>query len=102
VPAQVFRRGCSQRQLHDGCDDAADRAAPALSHHVGTLENELGAVLFERHAHGVKLTVESQRLLDRAASIQRQMDRPKDDVRNGRGQPLGPVSLCIVGAASHG
>ena len=48
-----------------------------LCHQVGTLENELGAVLFERHAHGVKLTVEGQRLLDRAASIQRQMDRPK-------------------------
>jgi LysR family nitrogen assimilation transcriptional regulator len=75
-------------------------AQPALSNHIATIEEELGVVLFERHARGVKLTAEGQRLLDRAGSILRQLDRLKDDVRNGGGQPRGPVSLCIAGAVA--
>jgi LysR family nitrogen assimilation transcriptional regulator len=75
-------------------------AQPALSHHIAAIEEELGVVLFERHARGVKLTAEGQRLLDRGASILRQMDRLRDDVRNAGGKPRGPVSLCIAGAVA--
>jgi len=74
-------------------------AQPALSHHIASIEEELGVVLFERHARGVKLTAEGKRLLDRASSILRQLDRLKDDVRSG-GQPRGPVNLCIAGAVA--
>jgi LysR family nitrogen assimilation transcriptional regulator len=76
-------------------------AQPALSHHIATIEEELEVVLFERHARGVKLTIEGQRLLDRAASMLRQMDRLKDEVRSAGGLPRGPVSLCIAGAVAN-
>jgi LysR family nitrogen assimilation transcriptional regulator len=75
-------------------------AQPALSHHIATIEEELGVVLFERHARGVKLTPEGQRLFERATSILRQLDGLKDDVRNSGAQPRGPVSLCIAGAVA--
>jgi LysR family nitrogen assimilation transcriptional regulator len=75
-------------------------AQPALSHHIAAIEEELGVTLFERHARGVKLTAEGQRLLDRASSILRQLDRLGDDVRHGGGQPRGPVNLCIAGAVA--
>lgn len=75
-------------------------AQPALSHHIATIEQELGAVLFERHARGVRLTAAGQRLLDRASSILRQLDRLPDDVAHGGEQPRGPVSLCLAGAVA--
>lgn len=75
-------------------------AQPALSHHVAAMEEELGVPLLERHARGVKLTLEGQRLLDRAASILRQMDRLRDDVRDAASQPRGTVNLCIVGSVA--
>jgi len=75
-------------------------AQPALSHHIAAMEEELDVVLFDRHARGVKLTVAGQRLLERATSILRQMDRLKDDVQDASTQPRGLVSLCIVNSVS--
>lgn len=75
-------------------------AQPALSHHIATIEEELGATLFDRHARGVKLTREGQRLFDRATSILGQLDRLKDDVLSAGNQPRGPVALCIAGAVA--
>lgn len=71
-------------------------AQPALSHHIAAMEEELGVVLLERHARGVKLTLEGQRLLDRAAAILRQMDRLRDDVRDAASHARGSVHLCVV------
>lgn len=75
-------------------------AQPALSHHIAAMEQELGVVLLERHARGVTLTPEGQRLLDRAASILRQMERLRDDVRDASTRARGPVSLCIAGSVA--
>ncbi|MGE4337626.1 MAG: LysR family transcriptional regulator [Pigmentiphaga sp.] len=46
-------------------------AQPSLSQHLAALEEELGVAVFERHARGVTLTVEGQRLLERATSLVR-------------------------------
>ncbi|MDM0109165.1 LysR family transcriptional regulator [Variovorax sp. J22R24] len=75
-------------------------AQPALSHHLAAMEEELGVSLLKRHARGVQLTVEGQRLLDRAAAILRQMDRLRDDVRDASTSPRGVVNLCIVGSVA--
>ena len=75
-------------------------AQPALSHHVAAMEEEVGAPLFMRHARGVELTDEGRRLLDRATSILRQIDRIKDDVRGSASEARGNVSLCLVGSVA--
>lgn len=76
-------------------------AQPALSHHIAAMEDELGAPLLVRHARGVELTSEGQRLMDRAASILRQLDRLRDDVRGAATQARGSVSLCVVGSVAQ-
>ena len=75
-------------------------AQPALSQHIAAMEDELGVQLLQRAARGVKLTAEGRRLLDRAASILRQLDRLKDDVHAASSEPAGPVSLCLVGSVA--
>lgn len=75
-------------------------AQPALSQHIAAMEEEFGVALLERGARGVKLTAEGRRLLDRAASILRQMDRLRDDVHAASSEPAGPVSLCLVGSVA--
>lgn len=75
-------------------------AQPALSHHIAAMEEELGVTLLERHARGVRPTAEGQRLLERATSILRQMDRLRDDVRDACVEPRGNVSVCIVGSVA--
>lgn len=73
-------------------------AQPALSQHIGSIEEEIGAPLFERHARGMKLTAEGRRLMDRADSILRQLGHLRDDVLFAGGEPRGPVRLSIAGA----
>ena len=75
-------------------------AQPALSHHIAAMEEEVGAPLLLRHARGVELTPEGQRLLERATAILRQLDRLKDDVRGASAGVRGPVSLFVVGSVA--
>ncbi len=54
---------------HGSFTRAADELAisqSAVSHHVRKLEALLGVVLFQRHARGVKLTLEGRQLADAA------------------------------------
>ena len=51
---------------------AAERlhiSQPPLTRHIHQLEEELGLTLFHRHRHGVTLTDEGRRLLDRARAL---------------------------------
>lgn len=75
-------------------------AQPALSHHIGAMEEEIGTPLLLRHARGVELTPEGQRLLERATAILRQLDRLTDDVRGAGQGAAGTVSLFVVGSVA--
>jgi LysR family nitrogen assimilation transcriptional regulator len=75
-------------------------AQPALSHHIAAMEEELGVALLQRHARGVRLTMEGQRLFERAASILRQMERLREDVRDASTELRGVVRACIAGSVA--
>lgn len=75
-------------------------AQPALSHHLAAMESALGVTLVERHARGVRLTVEGQRLFDRATAILGQLDRLGEEVRDASHLPRGEVRLCLAGSAA--
>lgn len=75
-------------------------AQPALSHQLAAMEDEVGVSLLQRHARGVRLTAEGQRLFDRAVAILRQMDRLREDVRGGGASLEGTVTLCLVGSVA--
>ncbi len=72
-------------------------AQPALSHHVGLLEGQLGVRLLTRHSRGVTLTQPGERLLEHARIILKQIDHAYVDMRGlaasrARRVTLGPLS----------
>lgn len=73
-------------------------AQPALSQHIAAMEDFLGVKLFERHARGMKTTIEGARLYARALSILNQIDQLHDDVHDSGTAPRGEVRLGIAGA----
>ena len=76
-------------------------AQPALSHHIAAIEEELGVTLFERHARGVRLTAEGQRLLERSRANPGVDDRPLIESANvSKGSQL-PVILMTADADSR-
>jgi LysR family transcriptional regulator, nitrogen assimilation regulatory protein len=75
-------------------------AQPALSQHMKILETELGVRLFERTAHGIKLTPFGDKLREHTIAIQRHIELALDDVRS-TGQVLrGEVRMSLPVALS--
>src|SRR3977135_3735779 len=71
-----FKRGQLRNFVTVAEDGQMTRAArklhlaqPALSHSISQLENELGIVLLERHARGVRLTDAGQAFLPKARAV---------------------------------
>jgi len=80
---------------------AAERlrvAQPALSQNISSLEDSLGAKLFERHARGVELLPPGQRLLASAIDILARTDALKDEIDGRASLPTGNVRLSIAGS----
>ena len=75
-------------------------AQPAITRSLREIERELGASLFERHAKGVRLTPIGEAFLRRAAVVQAELRRAKDEVDQLRGQDVGQVSVVMSIAAS--
>lgn len=73
-------------------------AQPALSQNIAALEDDLGAKLFERHAKGVDLSPEGQRLYDRAVVLLSEFDSLRGDVHGTDALPAGPVRLMVAGS----
>lgn len=68
---------------------------PALTHNIGALERELGAVLFERHTHGMIATPVGQVFLRRAKVIASESRRAKEEVAQFQGNDQGEVAVCL-------
>lgn len=76
--------------------EAADRAnvaQSALSRHMRTLEDELGVALLERHARGIRLTPQGEKLKLRADGILRDVEETRLAMMTSRGGIQGTVTL---------
>lgn len=90
-------------ELHFG--RAAERlgmAQPPLSRQIRQVEEDLGAVLFNRGHRAITLTQAGDRLLERSRSILSQLEDAKLEVRRiGRGA-TGRLRVGFVGSATFG
>lgn len=68
---------------------------PSLTHSLGELERELGATLFERRARGMVPTPVGQVFLRRAAVIDSEARRARDEVAQFLGNDQGEVMICL-------
>ena len=62
--------------------------ASAISHQVARLESDLGVRLFERSAHGVRLSTAGEHYLERVAGALAAISAATDDLRQGVGNSL--------------
>ena len=62
--------------------------ASAISHQVARLEADLGLRLFERSAHGVRLSVAGERYLERVSGALQAISAATEDLRKGVGNSL--------------
>ncbi|GAA4338557.1 LysR substrate-binding domain-containing protein [Variovorax defluvii] len=62
--------------------------ASAVSHQVARLESDLGVRLFERSAHGVRLSSAGDRYLERVAGALSAISTATEDLRKGVGNSL--------------
>ena len=69
-------------ELHFGrAADRLDMAQPPLSRQIKQLEEELGAILFNRGRSAITMTQAGQRLLERGKSILAQLEDTQLEVR---------------------
>ena len=79
-----------------------DAPQPAISRSIRELEKELGCVLFERHAKGVRLTPMGEVFLRRANAIRHELQRARDEIGQLNGESRGRVTLCMSTAPHLG
>jgi len=90
-------------ELHFGrAAERLDMAQPPLSRQIKQLEDELGAILFNRGRSAISLTQAGERLLERGNSILSQMEDAKLEARRlGQGAE-GRLRIGFVGSATYG
>ncbi|MET4127138.1 LysR substrate-binding domain-containing protein [Roseovarius sp. MBR-6] len=90
-------------ELHFGrAADRLDMAQPPLSRQIKQIEEELGAILFNRGRSAITLTQAGQRLLERGKSILAQLEDTRLEVRRlGQGAE-GRLRIGFVGSATYG
>jgi DNA-binding transcriptional LysR family regulator len=90
-------------ELHFGrAAERLDMAQPPLSRQIKQLEDELGAILFNRGRSAITLTQAGERLLARGKSILAQMEDTRLEVRRlGQGAE-GRLRIGFVGSATFG
>lgn len=70
-------------------------AQPALSHHVATLERELGVSLFVRSHRGMTLTAAGRTFVEHARVVLQDLERVRASVREVGGEVRGRVVLGL-------
>ena len=70
-------------------------AQPALSIQIKNLEDQLGFILFYRHARGVKLTAVGDRFLLHCVEILKRVDLAYADIRTATEDPSGTVAIGL-------
>lgn len=75
-------------------------AQPALSQNMRALEEDIGAPLFQRHAKGMTLTPEGERLVGEAQRLLGQMSELRTRVTGRAIEPAGRVRLALAGSLS--
>lgn len=76
-------------------------AQPALSQNISTLEKQLGTLLLERHARGVRLTPAGERLLTGAKEMLEKADSLKELAVGHAQTPTGAVHLSLAGSLAR-
>lgn len=90
--AQTGNMSQSAQQLHT--------AQPALSKWLKELEDDLGMVLFERHARGLRPTPQGEALIAHARRIEAHLDSARDDMQALRDGGSGMVVVGTSGASA--
>ncbi|MDA8455774.1 LysR family transcriptional regulator [Acidovorax sp. GBBC 3334] len=90
--AQTGNMSQSAQQLHT--------AQPALSKWLKELEDDLGMVLFERHARGLRPTPQGEALIAHARRIEAHLDSARDDMQALRDGGSGLVAVGTSGASA--
>ena len=73
---------------------------PAITHSIKEIEHELGAPLFHRHAKGVRLTDIGEIFLRRAAIVDNELRRAREEVEQAKGFSTGQVAVAMSIASS--
>jgi len=90
--AQTRNMSQSAQQLHT--------AQPALSKWLKELEDDMGMVLFERHARGLRPTPQGEALIAHARRIEAHLDSARDDMQALRDGGSGLVVVGTSGASA--
>ena len=75
-------------------------AQPIMTRSIRDVENELGVVLFERHAKGARLTPMGEVFVRRAKTIKAELDRVHEEIAQLKGSTAGRVAVGFSTAAS--
>ena len=75
-------------------------AQPAITRSIREIEHELGVPLFERHAKGVRLTQMGDIFVRRAATVQSELRRAREEIDQLKGRATGQVTVALSTASS--
>ena len=73
---------------------------PAITRSIQEIEHELGAPLFHRHARGVELTEIGGIFVRRAAIVDNELRRAREEVEQAKGRSTGQVTVALSIASS--
>lgn len=89
---RYFSAVCEFRNLSHAADHC-NTAASALSHHIGSLEAELGTKLFVRKPRGMEPTAAGLKLLEHAQFILAAFDTAASEIKHGQAEVSGNIAI---------
>ncbi|MDN8618434.1 LysR family transcriptional regulator [Variovorax ginsengisoli] len=80
--------------------EAVNLTRPAVSQQLAILEQETGAVLFERSGRGVRLTLAGESLVARSAKVLDLVNEIEADLASAKGAVAGEVRISAFGSVA--